>query len=169
MIELLGVVLVLGLIAGLVSINWRAMVPRSELNGAVRELAATIQGARSDAIARNAEFRLIYDIDANSYEVTSPFRLGGGRAVNDEERLVVRRGKLPKGIEIRRVVIDGVSYESERVAVRFDPLGRSSEHAVVLARDEYGWVFTVEVLGLTGLIRFHEGEFFREPLVEEDF
>ena len=48
----------MGLIATIVMVNWHSILPRAELNSAVRTLASTIQGTRSDAIARNAEFRV---------------------------------------------------------------------------------------------------------------
>ncbi len=60
--EVMGVVVVLGLLAGLVAVNWRSLVPQTQLNSAVHTLAAAIHGARSDAIARNAEFYLVYDL-----------------------------------------------------------------------------------------------------------
>jgi hypothetical protein len=53
--------------------------------------------------------------------------------------------------------------------VRFDALGASSGHTIVLAQSPENNVFTVEVLGLTGEIDFHEGTFVREPPKDSDF
>ena len=42
MIEMLGALVILGLIATLVTMNWRAILPRTELHSAVRELAGKL-------------------------------------------------------------------------------------------------------------------------------
>ena len=169
LIELMGVVVVAGLLVGIVALDWRSMVPRTQLNAAVRELAATIQGARSDAIARNGMFTLVYDLEANSYHVLSPLRVGGGLARTYEERAVVRQGVLPDGVVLERVGVDGREFVTEQVAVHFDPFGRASGHTVTLVQPEFGGRFTIEVIGLTGLVRFHDGDFQREEVFEEDF
>ena len=38
LIELMAVIIVLGMIAGTVSVSWKALVPRTQLNSQVREL-----------------------------------------------------------------------------------------------------------------------------------
>jgi Tfp pilus assembly protein FimT len=169
LIELMGVVIVLGLIVGVVAVDWASLVPRSQLNAAVRELASTIQGARSDAIARNGVFTLVYDLQGNRYEVRSPYRPGGGMARNEEERVVVRHGLLVEGIQIERVEVDGRSFTGESVVVNFDPIGRANGHSVTLVQPRFDQRFTIEVIGLTGLVRFHDGDFLRGEVFEEDF
>lgn len=169
LIELMGVIVVLGLIVGVVAVDWAALVPNSQLNAAVRELASTIQGARSDAIARNGTFTLAYDLEGGRYEVRSPYRPGGGMARNEEERIVVRNGRLPDGVEFERIEVDGSAFVADSVLVHFDPLGRANGHSVALVQPRYGQRFTIEVIGLTGLVRFHDGDFQRGEIFEEDF
>jgi prepilin-type N-terminal cleavage/methylation domain-containing protein len=76
--ELMAVVAVMGLVATVVAVNFMATLPRARLNSTIHDLAAAVGGARSDAIARNGEFRIYYDLDANSYQIKSPFQFGGG-------------------------------------------------------------------------------------------
>lgn len=165
----MGVVIVLGLIVGVVALDWAALVPKNQLSAAVRELASTIQGARSDAIARNGVFTLVYDLEGGRYEVRSPYRAGGGLARQEDERLVVRRGVLPDSVEFERVEVDGRSFTTDRVEVTFDPVGRANGHSVSLVQPRYEQRFTIEVIGLTGLVRFHHGPFQRPEVFEEDF
>src|SRR5262245_54678483 len=103
MVELLGVILVLGLIATIVSVNWRAILPKTELHAAVRSLASTLQGTRSDAIARNAVFQVQYDIEGNRYRVVTPFRAGGGLAASDDERMSLEWRPLPETIHFKSI------------------------------------------------------------------
>ncbi|MCA8981223.1 MAG: GspH/FimT family pseudopilin [Planctomycetes bacterium] len=167
--ELLIVVTILGLIAGIVVLGSSAMLPGSHLSQAVHTLAAEVYGARSEAIARNQTYHIEYDIDAGSYQLITPFRPGGGLAREEDERLATKREEMPRGIEITRVTVDGIDYAEGKVRVRFDPLGTVSGHSVVLTQGEYESIFTLEVLPLTGMVRFHEGEFTREIPEEGDF
>ena len=169
MVELLGVLIVLGLIASLVVVNWAGLLPGTELNAAVHNLGAAIQGARSDAVARNGEFRLYYDLEQSSWWVLSPYRVDGMPAETDEQRLVVQRGFFPDNVAITRVTVGGQEFIEGTVFVTFDPLGRAVDHTVSLMHTIYNNTMTVEVLPLTGLVRFHGGEFQRPILMESDF
>jgi prepilin-type N-terminal cleavage/methylation domain-containing protein len=169
MIEMLGVIVILGLIATLVSMNWRAILPRTELHSATRVLASTIQATHSEAIARNSEFRIEYDLDHHRYRVNTPYRLGGGLAANDDERVSQEWTALPESIVFHRIEIDGVEYRKGMVFVRFDSLGTASGHIVTLEQRPYENLYTIEVEALTGMIAYHEGTFERQPAREEDF
>lgn len=169
LIEMLGVIVIMALIAGLVTMNWRAILPRTELHSATRILASTIQGAHSEAIARNAVFRIEYDLDKHRYRVNTPYRLGGGLAANDDDRVSQDWIDLPLSVRFERIQIDGVEYRKGMVYVRFDPLGAASGHIITLEQEPYKDKYTIEVQGLTGMIDYHEGAFERQPPREEDF
>jgi prepilin-type N-terminal cleavage/methylation domain-containing protein len=167
--ELMAVVAVMGLIASVVAANFMASLPRAQKNSALHGVAAAISAARSDSIARNGEFRIYYDIDANSYTVSSPYKSGGGVAQSDEERLIVKRALMPDSISIERVTIDNLDYTEGQVFVAFTPSGRATGHTLLLMQAPMEAATTVEVLPLTGLVRFYDGDFVREPVTEEDF
>lgn len=169
LIEMLAVVVIMGLIAGIVSVSWRAMLPNEELNSAVRALAATLQSARSEAIARNGEFRIQYDLDEGRYRTVTPFKSGGGLAAREEERLALPWIVFPKSVHFHRLLIDGVEHLHGLVFVRFDPLGAASGHTITLVQKPDDMFFTVDVQSLTGLIEYHDGQFAREPAKEGDF
>ena len=169
MVELLGVLIVIGLIASLVVVNWAQLLPGTELNAAIHNLGAAIQGARSDSIARNGEFRLYYDMEQSSWWVLSPYGPNGVAARTEEERVTVNRAFFPENVAIQRVTLGGQEFVEGTVYVTFDPLGRAIDHTVTLMHTVYGNSMTVEVLPLTGLVRFHDGEFQRPILDEGDF
>ena len=176
LVELMGVAVVLGLIATLTFVSWEAVLPRTTLNSAVRELAATLSETRSDAIARNAYFHIEYYLEpANDfpvgYRVVTPFRKGpeGGLAAYGDERLALKFHPLPDTVSFHKVVLNGEEYTNGIVVVSFSPLGAASDHTVVLRQAPYDHFYTIEVLALTGQIRFHENEFVREPAREDDF
>ena len=142
--ELMAVVAVMGLIASVVAIDFMASLPRARLNSTLHDLAA-------------------------SYVVSSPYTLGGGMAQTDDERVLVKRILLPEGISIERVTIDGIDYTDGRVFVSFSPIGTATGHTLMLVQAPMESITTVEVLPLTGQTRFHDGNFVRDPVTEEDF
>lgn len=169
LVELLAVIIVLGLMATLVTINWRSILPKTELHSAVRELSSVLQGTRSDAIARNASFDIQYDLDEHRYRVVTPFRAGGGLAPSNEERQTLAWHPLPETVRFGAITIGTDVFEKGMVIVRFDPLGSASGHVIVLEQPADQNVYTIEVQGLLGLINYHEGLFERLPPKEDDF
>jgi Tfp pilus assembly protein FimT len=175
MIELMGVVIVLGLMASLVMVSWESILPRTELNSAVRELASQLSTTRSDAVARSLPFTIEYYFEASDshprgYRVVTPFRKdGSGVAAREEERLALEWHTLPDSVYFKRIRINGIDSTEGMVLVRFDPTGSASDHSVVLEQKPYGHLYTLEVLALTGDVRFHEGEFAREYPRDNEF
>ena|SRR5258706_12884975 len=169
--EILTVIVILGMIATIVTVNWRAILPKSELHSAVRNLSEDLNSTRSEAIGRNAEFRILYDLERRAWRVITPYKLdgSGGMAQTDEERLAQPWRVLPDSIKFLRIDIDGISYSKGQCFVRFDALGASTGHVIVLGQEPENNIYTVEVLGLTGMVDFHEGTFLREPPKETDF
>lgn len=176
LIEISVVVLILGMLASLTYMALQGLLPRTELNSAIRELASTLHEARSDAIARNAEFQVEYYFEADEghprgYRVVTPYRAGGvgGLAGREDERLAREWHTLPASVRFQSIVLNGETYTTGQVVVRFDALGSASDHRVHLLQQPYGHEYTIEVLALTGLIQFHEGRFERELPDDGDF
>ena len=173
--ELMGVIVILGMLAMLTTITVRSVLPGSELNSSVRALAATLHEARSDAIARNAAFTIEYHFEAGErnprgYRVITPFRSdGGGLAAADDERFTRAWVELPDSVSFKRIVVNGVEHREGSVQVWFDPLGGACDHTIVLEQAPWSNLYTIEVLALSGLIQFHEGEFVRVPPQDSDF
>jgi Tfp pilus assembly protein FimT len=166
---MMGVILVIAIIATIVTVNWNAILPKAELHSAVREISATLSGTRSEAIARNTEYRIQYDIDNGRYRVVTPFRVDGGLAVADEERRALPWTALPKSVHFQSVTIDGKEYSRGIAYVRFDPLGSASGNAIVLNQTPYDNRYTIEIQGLLGTIDYYEGVHSRPPAEENDF
>jgi Tfp pilus assembly protein FimT len=164
------VVIVLGLIVGVVSISFQTTLPRTQLNSAVRVLSERIHSARSEAIARNLKFEMHYDIDGGRYWIETPYHIEGGLAASDEEdRRILNLTDLPETVRFHEITMSGEVYDDGEVEWRFDELGAASDHTIVLYQVPFDRYFTIEVLALTGLVRFHDGYFEREPPRDNDF
>jgi prepilin-type N-terminal cleavage/methylation domain-containing protein len=171
LIELMVVIMVLGLMSGLVAVSWERVLPGQKLSADVRALSSRLHSARSEAIARSAEFQVIYNFEQNAYWVRTPFDNEGRYQPDPELRTRVFYTKLNDGITFQEISIDGETYDASKVEifVRFDPTGAANDHTIVLHQDKPDRVYTIEVLGLTGLIRFHDGYFEREEPRESEF
>lgn len=177
LVELMVVIIVLGLLATGVYVTWEAVVPRTKLNTAVRELAATLQETRSDAISRGVPFTVEYYFEPEGerprgYRVVTPFRAGGagGLANSTEARFAKAWKALPDNIEFQSITVNGQLYTKGSCEVRFDARGSASDHTIVLVQQPYrNNIFTIEVQALTGLIQFHPGEFIRDLPEDADF
>jgi prepilin-type N-terminal cleavage/methylation domain-containing protein len=172
LVELMVVVMILGLVGGIAVTSWAALMPNQQFNTAVRNLSEVIYGTRSDAIARNREFRIRYDLDQDTYAVRTPFMPGGGFATTDEDadHLWTHETDLKRsGIDLLQIAVDDKIFTDGRVDVYFLPLGGSAHHVVQLKQEVKQREFTLEVLPLTGEIRMHDGLFVREPVDEGDF
>lgn len=164
-------IIVIGLLASVVGLSWESMLPGQKLNTDIRVLSNLIAQTRSEAIARSAEFWMVYNFEQDAYWMLTPFDEEGQLQFDEEQRRALFKTRLAKGIHFDRIVIDGKEYtlNDREVFVRFDGLGSSSEHRIVLSQERPPALFTIEVLGLTGLIRFHDGLFEREEPRDSDF
>ncbi len=178
LVELMVAIVIIGLMAGIVSVSWERILPGAQLNADVRGLSNRLHGARSESISRSAIFRIFYDLDNEEYWMLTPYDEEGrlqsrpydpSEPSDEQGRVEAFRTALRAGIEFVEVTIDGEVYSDGVVQVRFDPLGASNDHSVVLHQDKPQREYTVEVLGLTGLIRFHDGIFRREVPDDSDF
>lgn len=175
LIEMLGVLVVMGLIATIVTANWNAILPKEDLHTAVRQLSETLGGTRSNAIAYNASYQIQYDLEGSRYRVITPFKSAqpgarqGELAVRDEDRLALPWTQLPKTVKFQSITVEGIEATRGMVFVRFDPLGTASGHTLVLVQAVTENRYTIEVQGLLGLIDYHEGVYSRPPPKEGDF
>lgn len=174
LVELLIVILILTMGTTVVSLSFEALVPGARLNTSVRVLAGTLADARSNAIARNAEIFIEYDLEGNRYRIASTEHVNGGPWIDgthdEDERIVYSWEKLLPGVEFATLYLAGQVFTDETVYVRFDPLGAVSDHRVTIRQPDYNNEFTIEMLPLTGLIRFHEGvQDERDPPTDRDF
>jgi type II secretion system protein H len=170
-IELMLVIALIGVIASIVTVSWRAILPYEELNAEVRRLSNLVQTARSEAISRSAEYQIVYDLATNEYWLLPPFGEDGRFEAEPEKRTPILKHRFTPEITFESVTIDGEQFtQDEQLFVRFDAVGSSNAHTVVLKQtgESERW-FTIEVLSLTGQIRFHEGIFEREEASDADF
>jgi len=133
LIEMIVVLVVLALIAGIVMSRGPSRSPTLEVKQAVAMVAQALRGARAAAIA--ADRPVDVEIDTVGHSIRS------GSA-----RLTLLPGT---------VGIEGMVARVRRVAIRFAPDGSSSGGGVVLTEGAVRRLVMVD--GLTGRVRFTDG------------
>ncbi len=160
-------VVILGTLVGVVAVSWRSVLPRTHLAADVRVIAARISGARSEAISRSAEYFVHLDMARGEYWVETPFNERGEFEPNVDMRVNLQRTKLHQGVRFALVTINGEEYADETIQLRFDPLGATDDVTILLHHEAFDRYHTIELLALTGLLRFHEDPNFRRELVDD--
>jgi type II secretion system protein H len=169
LVELIVVLVILAMMAAIITVNWRAILPKTELHSAVRDLAATLQTARSESISRNSTWHVQYDVDKSLWRIVTPYREGGVLALVEDERVALPWKSLPDSVRFQAITVDGLEYTKGLVWARFDPIGTASTHTVLLVQPATETRYTIEVQGLLGLIDYREGVWVRPAPREDDF
>lgn len=173
LVELMVVIIIIGMIGGVTVVTINSVTPNQRLNTAVRNLSEVLYEARAKAIADSHEYQIHYDLETDSYQVRTPFRAEGGSYARseEEEHLWIHATRLFEefGVRIEQVVLYEEVFVDGQVMIPFGPLGTTAGHSVVLYQELFDRYFTLEVLPLTGDIRFHDGVHERLRADEKDF
>lgn len=125
LIELVAVVVLIGLFMTISVPKLRETFFSSNLKSAVRRLTGTIEQLRSDAVREHQELRLNFDLDSESYWVTSS-------NMNDKEIEDVTRIRLPSGVDLIDVASPSGKVMVGSTAIRFSPRGYVEESLIHL-------------------------------------
>jgi len=124
LIELMLVLVVLGLVYGLVFFRLDHILTRYRLRGAARDVLATMQLARSQAVSQQRPFRVIFDMDGRAFWLQR------------EDGPPAAKRPLPEGVRIERVTTAGRSRSSGRAAVEYTPVGGAASVRVDVVSDD---------------------------------
>jgi general secretion pathway protein H len=134
LIELLVVLVLMGVIAAMVVPMISGQVSTTELKGAAREVAAGLRFARSEALAKRREMRLVFDLEQRSFRIDADPRLH----------------QLPRMMDMKLFTAQSDIADEKTGAIRFYPDGGSNGGRVTLAAGERK--YEVDVDWLTGRI-----------------
>jgi prepilin-type N-terminal cleavage/methylation domain-containing protein len=157
LLEMLAVIAVLGLVAGLVVARVDVLSPTVRLRTAARDVAATASWARGESVGRALPLALRYDLAQGEYWIA--FADADGLLPDRPEppRERFRNRTLPGGVQFADIVrAGGRTVRDGVVTIRFTALGGGEGHVVHLA-DADGNAFTVEVLPLAAQVNIVRG------------
>jgi len=95
LVEILVVISILGVLAGIASVDWGGILSSYRLNAGVRQVYAELQRARMRAISENKRFRVEFFNDTEKYQIQPETASGSG--IYDTTGPMV---ELPVGISL---------------------------------------------------------------------
>ena len=134
LLELLIVLALMAILAGITLPMFGPGVSTSALRGAARQVASGLRSARSEAVAQRRETFLVIDVAGKRFKI-------------DQE---AGEHKLPDGISIKLFTAQNDLVDANVGAIRFFPDGGSNGGRVTLAAGERK--FEVDVDWLTGRV-----------------
>jgi general secretion pathway protein H len=138
LLELLVVMGLLALIAGLVLPQFGDGVPTSQLKSSARQLAAGLRVARSEAVAQKRETFLVLDIANKRFKI-------------DQDP---REYRLPPRVSLKLFTAQRDLVNETTGAIRFFPDGGSNGGRITVASGERK--FEVDVDWLTGRVAIYD-------------
>jgi general secretion pathway protein H len=134
LIELLVVLMLMSLVAAMAVPFLSGGVSGTELKSAAREVAAGLRFARSDAVARRQETRLVLDLEQRTFRIDRDARLH----------------TLPKQVDLKLFTAQRDLVDEKTGAIRFYPDGGSNGGRITIAAGERK--YEVDVDWLTGRV-----------------
>lgn len=162
-IELVIVLLILGISAGIAAVKLDAFIPSMRMDSASRNLAGLINHLYDASISDGKIYGLRYNATDNYYEVRLIWdeKNDTDRELDEESQKLSGRTYLPEGVKFKEIKDDfgqSIPRYNDKMEVRFDPSGFITPHRIYL-EDTNERIITLEVLFLTGQVIFHEGEY----------
>lgn len=139
LVELLVVLMLMGLIAGMAAFSLSSNMQGAKTRAAVRDLTAALRYTRGQAIIGHQPQSLEVDVEARTYQAP-------------KRPLIV----LPKGLDMKLLTAARERTGDTKGLIRFFPDGSSSGGRVTLIRDHHEW--RVDIAWLTGEVRMEEGQ-----------
>lgn len=139
LIEVLVVVALIAVIAGLAASVMGRALPGQQLRGTAREIAGQLRFTRAQAIATGREQTFSLDLVERRWQ-----------AAGD------RQGQVPEELELIATTARQPQAQDRRATVRFFPDGAATGGRFVLKRGNAAW--RIDVAWLTGEVTLSRGE-----------
>ena len=134
LLELLIVMALMAILAGVVMPMFGGGVSTTELRGSARQIAAGLRSARSEALAQRRETFLVLDVAGKRFKV-------------DRDP---REHKLPAGVELKLFTAQNDLVDASTGAIRFFPDGGSNGGRITIAAGTRK--YEVDIDWLTGRV-----------------
>ena len=148
LIEIMIVIAVFGIMAGIAIPTFRSLLPGMRLNGSARDIFVTMNLTRMQAVAKNSTGNIKFN-SATTYTAWVDDPLSGTKYALDDVDTLIKNGSTETGVTIGYVFADGgntFAYNSRGL-----PSGTSVASTITLTNSE-GAVQTVDVNAL-GIVK----------------
>ncbi len=171
LIEITVVVIVIALVSSLAIVRLDGVLPSTRTESAAREILATLDFARLQAIAKAQPYEVVLDFREQQYGIRLPFDREGVVIPNVEDRPMLSWNKMQDGVVLKSVLdARGDLLEEGQYSIVFDPQGAARQVYLYLGNENNeNFELTIRVLALTGIASVIQGHVEPELLLENDF
>jgi len=171
LIEITAVVILIALVSSLAMTRLDGILPSTRSESAAREVLATLDFARTQAIARAQPYEVVFDFTEQRYSIKVPFDDDGVLIPNEEDRPMLSWHNFNKGVEILGLLDPRGEIVREGIySLLFDAQGASRDvHIYIGNRESPDFELTLRVLSLTGIASVFQGHLEPDFLMENDF
>jgi type IV fimbrial biogenesis protein FimT len=171
LIEITAVVIIISLVMSMAIVRLDSTLPSTRNESAARELIATLDFARLQAIGRGHQYEVVLDFDRQQYGIRMPFDAEGRLVTDDDEKPILRWHEIADGVEMRSVLDPrGVRIREGQYPVPFDSQGAARDVYIYLgAQENTDYEVTIRILGLTGIPSVAQGTLEPSIHTESDF
>jgi len=156
LLELTVVLFIIGLLLAVV-VPHLGDVGGARLDAAAKRMAAVVRYLSGEAALQNRPYRLNYDLDKQTYWITTLIPTADGAEFQEDEEPLSRPVQLPQAITFADVQAPGIGRVSTgRVYTHFLPQGYADPTLIHL-RNQRSQVMTVFIPPLTGEARVYDG------------
>ena len=138
LLDLITALALFGILTAIAVPNWASQLPTYRLNGAARQVQSELHGIKSQAIAGNADFRIVF-LSSNSYKIE--------RKEGAEYKPTGEQRRLPDGITFAGGTAD---------PIRFSPRGTADSRTLKLCNGKHEGKEII-LSGSTGRVRVAGG------------
>ena len=171
LIEITVVVIIISLVMSMAIVRLDSVLPSTRNESVARELIATLDFARLQAIGRGHEYEVVLDFDKQQYGIRMPFDDEGRLVTDDDEKTILRWREISDGVEMRSVLDPrGVRIREGQYPIPFDSQGAARDVYIYIgAQENTDYEVTVRILGLTGIPSVAQGTLEPSIHTESDF
>lgn len=171
LIEITAVVILIALVASTAIVRLDGVLPSTQVESVGRSMLATMDLARTQAIARSQPYEVVLDLEEQRYGIRVPFGEDGELIRDREDRPMLSWNRLEDGA-IMLGVLDarGDTITDGIYPITFDSQGAAQDLHLYLGlegRDQFE--LTLRVLALTGIATVFQGHVEPQVLLENDF
>ncbi|WP_372368799.1 Tfp pilus assembly protein FimT/FimU [Candidatus Uabimicrobium sp. HlEnr_7] len=158
LIEIMVVVVIMGLMMGLVTMNLDSMTPSSRLEASTRSISSIVNLGMSHAVMSGKPTKLRYNISKGYYELY---------ITNEKDKFESMEKKfVSRGVSYKDVDVAGDrKYREGWVEIEISPLGILAGHVIHLNNDQNEET-TIEVNPLSGVVTIKQG-YYKMDFVEK--
>jgi len=141
LVELMTVIAVIGILAGIGGVALNKELPKYRLSGDARNITSSLMLSRMRATSSGVQYAIGFDLDSSPQEYV--LQRGNASTGSTSWTNESYRRKTSNGVTITQVVDDGGTHASGNARIIYNPNGSSGTGQIILGNDSMHYSVTL--------------------------